>query len=140
MSAFETEMSRDEFQRQIRQGIPAEIPPRPADNPSISRAPARPMLLSDDEKRLALHNALRYFPAHQHAELAPEFADELARLGRIYRLRYRPTYAMKARPIADYPAQCQQAAILRFHQNNLVGWFYWWRGKNDGTEGTAPGS
>ncbi len=120
MSAFESKMSRDEFQRQIRQGIPAEIPARPTDDPRISRAPERPMLLSDDEKKLALHNALRYFPAHQHAELAPEFADELARLGRIYMLRYRPTYAMRARPIADYPAQCQQAAgVMLMVQNNL---------------------
>ena len=120
MSAFESKMSRDEFQRQIRQGIPAEIPPRPAEDPGISRAPERPMLLTDDEKKLALHNALRYFPAHQHAALAPEFADELARLGRIYMLRYRPAYAMQARPITDYPAHCQQAAgVMLMVQNNL---------------------
>ncbi|MHA1154391.1 MAG: urocanate hydratase [Alphaproteobacteria bacterium] len=113
-------MTRDEFQRLIRQGIPAEIPPRPSDDPTISHAPVRPMLLSADEKRLALRNALRYFPAALHAELAPEFAAELARYGRIYMLRYRPTYAMRARPLDDYPARCRQAAaIMLMIQNNL---------------------
>ncbi len=114
------EMTTAEFQSQIRQGIPADIPAVPTDDPAISRAPERPMLLSDDEKQLALRNALRYFPADQHAELAPEYAAELARFGRIYMLRYRPTYAMQARPISEYPAQCQQAAsIMLMIQNNL---------------------
>jgi len=120
LSAELTDMTRDEFQRLIRQGIPAEIPPRPSDDPTISHAPVRPMLLSAVEKRLALRNALRYFPAALHAELAPEFAAELARHGRIYMLRYRPTYAMRARPLADYPARCRQAAaIMLMIQNNL---------------------
>jgi len=120
LSAELTDMTRDEFQRLIRQGIPAEIPPRPSDDPTISHAPVRPMLLSADEKRLALRNALRYFPAALHAELAPEFAAELARYGRIYMLRYRPTYAMRARPLDDYPARCRQAAaIMLMIQNNL---------------------
>ncbi len=108
------------FQEAVRQGIPAAIPDMPVENPGISRAPVRPMLLSEDEKRLALRNALRYFPAEMHARLAPEFADELARLGRIYMLRFRPTYAMKARPIEQYPARCRQAAaIMLMIQNNL---------------------
>ncbi len=120
MSANETAATLAEFQRQICQGIPAESPPMPEDDAAISRVPERPMLLSDDEKQLALRNALRYFPAHQHAELAPEFAAELARLGRIYMLRYRPTYAMCARPIEQYPAQCRQAAsVMLMIQNNL---------------------
>lgn len=120
MSADNTDMSTAEFQRLIRAGIPAEIPAMPTDDPTVSRAPERPMLLSDDEKRLALRNALRYFPAQQHARLAPEFAEELASFGRIYMLRYRPTYAMRARPLADYPARCQQAAsVMLMIQNNL---------------------
>jgi urocanate hydratase len=113
-------MNVQEFQDAIRQGIPARIPEMPVDDPTISRAPVRPMLLSADEKKLALHNALRYFPASQHAELAAEFADELARFGRIYMLRFRPTYAMHARPIEEYPARCRQAAaIMLMIQNNL---------------------
>ncbi len=110
----------ENFQQQIHQGIPDTIPARPADNPAISRAPKRPMLLSADEKKLALRNALRYFPAHMHAQLAPEFAEELANYGRIYMLRFRPTYAMHARPIDQYPARCAQAAgIMLMIQNNL---------------------
>ncbi len=120
MSADEFKMDVAEFQRQIRQGIPAEIPTAPQDDPQISRAPERPMLLSHDEKQLALRNALRYFPAEHHAQLAPEFAAELAQYGRIYMLRYRPHYAMKARAHADYPARCAQAAaIMLMIQNNL---------------------
>ena len=108
------------FQDQIRQGIPREIPPMPAADPAVSRAPERPMLLSAAEKRLALRNALRYFPPAQHAALAPEFADELKRFGRIYMLRYRPTYAMHARPLDHYPARSRQAAaIMLMIQNNL---------------------
>jgi urocanate hydratase len=108
------------FQDAIRQGIPRTIPEMPVDDPAISRAPVRPMLLSEDEKQLALRNALRYFPAEMHAELAPEFADELARLGRIYMLRFRPTYEMTARPLDQYPARCPQAAaIMLMIQNNL---------------------
>ena len=110
----------DTFQQQISQGIPTTIPSIPEDNPTISRVPKRPMLLSADEKKLALRNALRYFPAHMHAELAPEFADELANHGRIYMLRFRPTYEMHARPIDEYPARCAQAAgIMLMIQNNL---------------------
>ncbi len=120
MSASTTDLPLSEFQRQIRQGIPAGIPAVPADDPTISRAPERPMLLSEDEKKLALRNALRYFPREHHAILAPEFADELARFGRIYMLRYRPAYAMHARPIDEYPARCRQAAgVMLMIQNNL---------------------
>ncbi|PID80967.1 urocanate hydratase [bacterium DOLZORAL124_64_63] len=113
-------MSLETFQDLIRQGIPDTLPEPPKENPAISRAPERPMLLSEDEKKLALRNALRYFPAHMHAQLAPEFADELARFGRIYMLRFRPAYAMHARPLDHYPARCRQAAaIMLMIQNNL---------------------
>lgn len=112
--------AQNSFQQQIIQGIPATLPDMPQDSPNISRAPKRPMLLSDDEKKLALRNALRYFPVHMHAELAPEFAEELANLGRIYMLRFRPTYEMHARPIQEYPARCAQAAgLMLMIQNNL---------------------
>ncbi len=115
-----TEMSLPEFQAQIRQGIPVEIPSHPVEADGISHAPARPLNLNDDEKRLALRNALRYFPAPLHAELAPEFARELADDGRIYMRRFRPSYPMYARPIDQYPARCQQgAAIMHMIQNNL---------------------
>ncbi|HPF70083.1 MAG TPA: urocanate hydratase, partial [Candidatus Krumholzibacteria bacterium] len=113
-------MTLDAFQDHIRRGLPDVLPPLPAEDPAISRAPARPMLLSADEKRLALHNALRYFPQHQHAALAPEFAAELARWGRIYMHRLRPPYAMHARPIDQYPARSRQAAaVMLMIQNNL---------------------
>jgi len=113
-------MTRDEFQQQIRQGIPDSLPPRPDEDPTVSRAPVRPMLLSTQEQKLSLHNALRYFPENMHKELAPEFAQELARWGRIYMHRFRPTYRMHARPIEEYPADSRQAAaIMLMIQNNL---------------------
>jgi len=109
-----------EFQAHIRRGIPATLPEPPADDPTVSRAPARPLLLSADERQLALRNALRYFPRTLHAALAPEFAAELATRGRIYMHRFRPPYAMHARPLAEYPARTPQAAaIMLMIQNNL---------------------
>ena len=109
-----------DFQAQIRTGLPATLPEAPAMDPAVPRAPARPMLLNEAEKALALRNALRYFPAEMHAELAPEFAAELAERGRIYMYRFRPHYAMHARPIDAYPARCRQAAaIMHMIQNNL---------------------
>ena len=113
-------MTREEFQQQIRQGIPASLPAMPDEEPTISRAPERPMTLTKEEKNLSLHNALRYFPKNMHEALAPEFAAELARWGRIYMHRFRPTYAMHARAISDYPALTPQAAaIMLMIQNNL---------------------
>ena len=109
-----------DFQAQIRAGLPDALPEPPPTDPDVSRAPRRPMLLSADEKALALRNALRYFPARLHAELAPEFARELAETGRVYMHRFRPRYDMRARPIGDYPARCvQAAAIMVMIQNNL---------------------
>ena len=113
-------MTLQEFQADLRGGIPAEIPAaQPYDN-TVNHAPRRKHILTDAEERLALRNALRYFPADQHAVLAPEFLDELHRYGRIYMYRYRPTYPMYARHIDEYPAHSRQAAaIMLMIQNNL---------------------
>lgn len=109
-----------DFQQAILQGIPSELPlARPLD-PSVSHAPRRKDILTEEEKVLALQNALRYFPEKHHAVLAPEFAQELQQYGRIYMHRFRPTYKMYARPISAYPHQSQQAAaIMLMIQNNL---------------------
>ena len=109
-----------QFQEEIRQGIPDELPkPKPYDT-VINHAPKRKDILTVQQKRLALRNALRYFPAHLHAQLAPEFAEELKTYGRIYMYRYRPDYEIYARPIDDYPAKSRQAAaIMLMIQNNL---------------------
>ncbi len=113
-------MTTDRFQELIRQGLPATLPPpRPLDT-HVSHAPRRKPVLTADEEKLALRNALRYFPAEWHAELAPEFAAELRERGRIYMYRFRPDYDMYARPIDMYPARCKQAAaIMMMIQNNL---------------------
>ena len=108
------------FQKEIRMGIPAELPEMPAYDATINHAPKRKDILTPEEKRLALRNALRYFPSHLHAALAPEFAEELRKYGRIYMYRYRPSYAMYARPIDEYPHKSlQAAAIMMMIQNNL---------------------
>ncbi|MDE6588031.1 MAG: urocanate hydratase [Paramuribaculum sp.] len=113
-------MTNEDFRRTIRQGIPAEIPAAKPYDPEVNHAPRRKKILTPAEERLALKNALRYFPKHQHAELAPEFARELHDYGRIYMYRYRPDYAMYARPIEEYPAKSRQAAaIMLMIQNNL---------------------
>lgn len=113
-------MNATEFQADILRGIPSAIPPAKAPEAGINHAPKRKDILTADEKKLALQNALRYFPKEQHAELAPEFLEELETLGRIYMLRYRPDYRMYARPITDYPGKCEQAkAIMLMIQNNL---------------------
>ncbi len=120
MSPETTAARMTEFQHQLRAGIPDVLPPRPAEDPAISRAPRRPLTLDDRQKRLAVRNALRYFPERLHAELAPEFAAELAESGHIYMHRFRPAYAMQARPLSWYPAACPQAAaIMLMIQNNL---------------------
>jgi len=113
-------MTLEEFRKNIAAGIPDSLPaPREYDH-SVNHAPRRKDILSPQEKELALRNALRYFPAHLHAELAPEFAHELAEYGRIYMYRLRPHYDMYARPIDEYPARSRQAAaIIMMIQNNL---------------------
>ena len=113
-------MNNEDFKREIRLGIPNELPePKPYDT-EINHAPKRKEILSSEEKKLALRNALRYFPKSLHAQLAPEFAEELKTYGRIYMYRYRPSYEMYARPIDEYPAKSRQAAaIMMMIQNNL---------------------
>lgn len=113
-------MTLTEFQNDIRQGIPAQIPPKKDFESAINHAPKRKEILNETEKQLALRNALRYFPKNQHRELVQEFLDELETYGRIYMYRYRPDYEMKARPISDYPGKSEQAkAIMLMIQNNL---------------------
>lgn len=108
------------FRAALLQGIPSEIPEAPPSEPGIDRAPPHRPHLSAAEKRLAVANALRYFPAAWHGRLAREFAAELADYGHIYMHRFRPHYAMKARAIDAYPARTRQAAaILMMMHNNL---------------------
>ena len=108
------------FQEEILAGIPAALPEAKPYDKEINHAPRRKDILTDEEKVLALKNALRYFPESLHAQLAPEFAAELKEYGRIYMYRYRPSYKIYARPIDEYPAKSRQAAaIMAMIQNNL---------------------
>ena len=108
------------FQQESLAGIPAELPEVKPYDPAINHAPKRKDILTDEEKVLALKNALRYFDPKHHAVLAPEFAEELRKYGRIYMYRFRPSYEMYARPIDEYPAKSRQAAaIMAMIQNNL---------------------
>lgn len=113
-------ISKEQFAAEIRAGIPDVLPaPKPYDK-EINHAPKRKDILSREEKKLALRNALRYFPKKFHATLAPEFAQELKDYGRIYMYRFRPDYDMYARPIDEYPHKSRQAAaIMLMIQNNL---------------------
>lgn len=108
------------FQEQILEGIPSVLPqPKPYES-TINHAPKRKEILTDDEKKLALKNALRYFEPQHHAELIKEFSDELETYGRIYMYRLRPDYKMYARPLSEYPGKSDQAkAIMLMIQNNL---------------------
>ena len=113
-------MTITEFQNQIKAGIPDVLPPVKPYDTTINHAPRRKDILTAEQKELALRNALRYFEPKHHATLAPEFAEELLRYGRIYMYRFRPEYEMYARPIDHYPAQSRQAAaIMLMIQNNL---------------------
>ena len=113
-------MTREEFQNDIRAGIPDRLPAAKPYDKQVNHAPRRKEILTEEERVLALKNALRYFPAKHHAALAKEFAEELRRYGRIYMYRLRPDYEMYARPIDEYPARCRQAAaIMLMIQNNL---------------------
>ena len=110
----------NDFQKEILAGIPDELPEVKEYDLNINHAPKRKDILTKAEKKLAIRNALRYFPAKFHATLAPEFAEELEKYGRIYMYRFRPSYKMYARPIEEYPAKCKQAAaIMLMIQNNL---------------------
>lgn len=108
------------FQHAIRQGIPTQLPKAKPYPKQANRAPKRKDILSKEEKQLAVRNALRYFPKQWHSTLAPEFAQELNDCGRIYMYRFKPDYALTARSIDDYPANCRQAAaIMLMIDNNL---------------------
>lgn len=113
-------MTNEEFKAAIRAGIPDVLPePREYDK-EVNHAPKRKEILTEDEKKLALRNALRYFPKKFHKTFAPEFAAELRDYGRIYMYRFRPTYDMYARSIDEYPHKSEQAAaIMLMIQNNL---------------------
>jgi urocanate hydratase len=115
-------MTLSDFQKDIRQGIPDTLPQEGMLDDTISHAPRRLIdgVLSPEEQKLAVRNALRYFPSAWHATLAPEFLQELQSMGRIYMHRFRPAYPMYARPIDEYPARSiQAAAIMLMIQNNL---------------------
>ncbi len=113
-------MELKEFQQAIKQGIPDILPQPKSWDSSINHAPKRKEILNNNEKKLALKNALRYFDSKHHATLAPEFLKELNDYGRIYMYRFRPDYKLFARPIEDYPCKTKQAAaIMLMIQNNL---------------------
>ena len=108
------------FQEQILEGIPKELPAPKVYDAEINHAPKRKDILSAEEKKLAIQNALRYFEPKHHAELLPEFLEELNNYGRIYMYRFRPDYEMYARSISEYPGESEQAkAIMLMIQNNL---------------------
>ena len=110
----------NDFKTLIREGIPDHLPELKPYDPSVNHAPRRRDILTTAEKKLALRNALRYFPVKLHGVLAPEFAAELREYGRIYMYRYRPSYEMKARPVNEYPHKSlQAAAIMLMITNNL---------------------
>lgn len=111
-------MTLKEFQQSISEGIPAELPALKPYDPEINHAPRRKNILTGEEKRLAVRNALRYFEPCHHAVLAHEFAEELEKYGRIYMYRFRPDYEMYARPIQDYPHKSLQAAAIMLMINN----------------------
>lgn len=113
-------MTLAEFQHELCQGIPSSLPEMQPWDDSVNHAPKRKDILTKAEKELAIRNALRYFDPKFHSILAPEFAEELKKYGRIYMYRFRPTYKMYARPIEEYPAKSRQAAaIMLMIQNNL---------------------
>ena len=113
-------MTLKAFKHELMEGIPNELPPAYEFNPNLNHAPKRRDSLNKEEKKLALKNALRYFPKKHHAVLAQEFAQELEDYGRIYMLRYKPTHKMHARNIEEYPGKSLQAkAVMLMIQNNL---------------------
>jgi urocanate hydratase len=113
-------ISKEEFKKLILQGIPEELPEPRAYDSAINHAPVRKEILNSEEKKLALKNALRYFPKKHHSILAAEFADELKKYGRIYMYRFRPEYKIYARSINEYPYKSKQAAaIMLMLSNNL---------------------
>ncbi|WP_107039649.1 urocanate hydratase [Brumimicrobium mesophilum] len=113
-------MILEDIQKDIQEGIPSTLPPAQPYDSSVNHAPKRKQILTKAEEKLALKNALRYFPSEQHAELLPEFKEELETYGRIYMYRLRPNYKLHARDIKEYPGKCDQAkAIMLMIHNNL---------------------
>lgn len=113
-------MEPDNFTQAVLEGIPSALPPSKVPDTNLSHAPIRKQVLTREEKVLALKNALRYFPEHLHADLAPEFAEELETYGRIYMYRYKPDYEIHARKLDDFPFKSKQAgAIMLMLSNNL---------------------
>lgn len=113
-------MTKDDFHKLILQGIPEELPTLKAWDSTVNHAPKRKQILTLEEKRLAIKNALRYFPSKHHAVLAEEFAHELKEYGRVYMYRFRPDYKIYARSIHDFPHKSIQAAsIMLMLSNNL---------------------
>ena len=108
------------FKQQISVGIPDRLPSAKSLDDSVPHAPIRPQVLSENEKKLAIKNSLRYFPSDWHGELATEFLRELEELGHIYMHRFRPDYKMFSRPIDEYPSISPSAAsVMLMIQNNL---------------------
>ena len=108
------------FQTQILEGIPAYLPTKKELDPTINHAPKRKEILTEEEKRLAIINALRYIPTEHHKEMAKEFAEELEAYGRIYMYRYKPDYKIFARSIDEFPHKSKAAAaIMLMLSNNL---------------------
>jgi len=113
-------MNREEFKSAVLEGIPEQLPPRQERDPEQNHAPRRKDILTPAEKKLALRNALRYIPKQHHAVLVGEFAEELERHGRIYMYRYKPSYAISARSLDEFPHRSRQAgAIMLMLSNNL---------------------
>ena len=108
------------FKEEIQQGIPKVLPnPKPYD-PEVNHAPNRKKILSPEEEKLALRNALRYFDPEHHTTLLPEFKEELHSFGRIYMYRFRPDYEIYARPLDAYPGKCGQAKAIMLMIQNYV--------------------
>ena len=108
------------FAQEITQGIPDSLPKTKKYDLTVNHAPKRKKILSPEETKLALRNALRYFDSKHHASLLPEFSEELESYGRIYMHRFRPEHTIYARPLNDYPGACDQAkALMLMIQNNL---------------------
>ena len=107
-----------DFKKSILNGIPKEIPIKNDYDTSLNRAPIRKKILNSNEKKLALKNALRYFPKDMHVDLAREFLEELDRYGRIYMYRFKPTYEIKARNINEFPFKSKEAAAIQLMLSN----------------------
>ena len=115
---FNSMQKISDFKKSILDGIPKEIPIKNDYDKSLNRAPIRKKILNSNEKKLALKNALRYFPKDMHVDLAREFLEELDRYGRIYMYRFKPTYEIKARNINEFPFKSKEAAAIQLMLSN----------------------